>query len=49
MKFPISNVAYVDMLRTKGKNQNGEKKKIFLNYLVFTWGFHISAADPSVD
>lgn len=29
MKFPISNVAYVNMLRTKGKNQNGEKKDFF--------------------
>lgn len=48
MKFPISNVACVEILRTKGKNLDG-KKKIFLNYLVFTWGFHISAADPSVD
>lgn len=29
-----------------------EKKKMFFflfNYLVFTWGFHISAADPGVD
>lgn len=29
MKFPISNVACVEILRTKGKNLDGKKKDFF--------------------
>lgn len=46
MKFLISKEEPGNML----KREKSKWNFFFLfNYLVFTWGFHISAADPNVD